>query len=107
MLDNRLSAANYYWRQQKALAPEPPGPTQASAPEAKPATESEKTEPPIRFPIEDIKSQESAAQLRLNIGEGGCNGTIRAQASTDVRDHAHWQTVAVGTADDDLCIGSR
>ncbi len=55
-------AANYYWRQQKALAPEPPQQAQASAPEEKPAIEPEKSEPAIRFPIEDIKSQESAAQ---------------------------------------------
>ncbi|MFM9884045.1 MAG: DUF3014 domain-containing protein [Burkholderiales bacterium] len=63
-------AANYYWRQQKALAPEPPPPAQASAPEEKPAVEPDKTEPAIRFPIEDIKSPDTAQRpittLRLS-----------------------------------------
>ena len=68
-------AANYYWRQQKALAPEPPQQAQASAPEEKPAIEPEKSEPAIRFPIEDIKSQESAAQRpitrRISLSHNG------------------------------------
>ncbi len=61
-------AANYYWRQEKVLAPATSAPAQEAAIAEKP--EPSGTEPAIRFPIEAAQSREDAARpvttLRLS-----------------------------------------
>ncbi len=62
-------AANYYWRQEKVLAPAPSAPAQGAVSAEKP--EPSGTEAAIRFPIEAAQSQEAAARpvSTLRLGE--------------------------------------
>ena len=62
-------AANYYWRQEKVLAPASSAPPQGAATAEKSASSG--AEPAIRFPIEAVQSQEAAARpvTTLRLGE--------------------------------------